>query len=593
METPLRSQDVYEQIAAYPKPPMVPLPDLDDPQTYLTLAGTLTPSSLRLSRFLIKVTGLKRAYPELPDKIEQIQRSTNLRLPGLYAPVISATINLADDPRELNPFQRAAVLLIGARSLCSDIFAGQLPADTLRGQALEMGQYPNLFGTSLAVEAGGVTMFKSSAFETVTIMLRGHVYQLKFDHPDLETSAAHVASALQKLAESDADAQDSPGDLGPGMLTNAADHTQIQAFSQMHADPQSHESLLALRHSLLTVCLDLDHHPQSYPEAARLAQVGNPQNCWHHASLQLVVFGNGKACVLCNFTCYLDGNVMMRGAAEIQRRAVASPLQIEGTGSMEVLPEPTRLRFKIDPKFYELANQDFQAVLDDQQSTFEIAGFGRQDFAASGLSAVQLFILGLALAGRKLTGSTPRVNQFLSMSRYRCMDMFSAVVTTPEMEACVEYLLQDPVDPSQALELIRKAETSQEQTSRQARSQLSLLAIINLQLLSMKKGLRRRFSIYLYSAMMILFKRRGYFRPIRRDVLVSFPEIYPETPLIGRPGVRLPYVRQYGLHYQIFDDKTIITFMPALDWKASNQELTTLITECLSQLKTIVNQKTS
>lgn len=588
-----RSQDVYEQIAAYPKPPMVPLPDLDDPQNYQTLVGTLTPFSMRLARFLVKVIGLREAYPELPERIEQIQRSTNLRLPGLYAPVISATINLVDDPRGLDPYQRAATLLVGARQLCNDIFSGTLPPDTLRGQPIEMGQYPNLFGTCLDVENGQAAMFKNSSFDTLTIMLGGRVYQLQVGDLQDETSAAQLTTALQKLGESERGVPDDTGGPGPGLLTSASDRTQIQAFSQMHADPQSHQSLLALRHSLLTVCLDLDHSPESHPEAARLAQVGNPQNRWHHASLQLVVFGNGKACALCNFTCYLDGNVMMRGAAEIQRRAAACPVQIENGAALEALPPPTRLFFKLEPKFIERARQDLQAVVDTQQATFEIEGFGRRDFSASGLSAVQIFILGLALAGRRLTGSTPRVNQFLSMNRYRCMDLFPAILTTPEVEACVAYLLDDPLDSKQALDLIRQATESQEKASRFARSQLSVGVLTNFQILSMKKGLRRRFSIYLYSAMLLFFKRRGYLKPIRRDVLVSFPEIFPETPLVGRPGVRLPYVRQYSLHYQIFDDKTVITYMPGVNWQTSNQELTRVITQSLNQIKEIIQQETS
>jgi hypothetical protein len=43
--------------------------------------------------------------------------------------------------------------------------------------------------------------------------------------------------------------------------------------------------------------------------------------------------------------------------------------------------------------------------------------------------------------------------------------------------------------------------------------------------------------------------------------------------MLGRPGVRLPYVRYFALHYQMLDDRTRLTVMPGPSWKISNADL--------------------
>ena len=70
----------------------------------------------------------------------------------------------------------------------------------------------------------------------------------------------------------------------------------------------------------------------------------------------------------------------------------------------------------------------------------------------------------------------------------------------------------------------------------------------------------------------------GAFEVTARDVLVSHPEIYPGVPIVGRPGIRLPYVNCFGLHYQMMADKTVITMMPGTRWSIPNEELIEVLT---------------
>jgi hypothetical protein len=74
-----------------------------------------------------------------------------------------------------------------------------------------------------------------------------------------------------------------------------------------------------------------------------------------------------------------------------------------------------------------------------------------------------------------------------------------------------------------------------------------------------------------------------------RDILISHPAIYQEIPLIGRPGIRLPYMRYFALHYQIWEDKTVITMMPGILWMIPNNEFVANLEKNIRKLIDIVN----
>lgn len=587
MQAAERTQDVYEHIAGYPQPPLISLPDLNDPLTYESAGMRVNSFSRLLTRLLASATGLQRAMPHISEGLEDFLRRTNLRLPGLFSPMISAAIALSDDPRKLNGIERAATLILGARSLADDVFAGRLPPDMLRDEPLEMGQYPNLFATSLIIEDHKVRMFKSANFDEIIVALGGRFYKLKVGHPGLTTSLEQIIQALHSLVQENKGNGLAADEPAPGILTCAGTVTQLKGFHQLQMEPINQRSLDALRHSFIVLCLDLDHEPASDAEALKCAHSGNYKNRWYHSSLQIVVFGNGKACVICNFTCYLDGSVMMRGAAELQKRAAACVLPTVSTEAAPALPQPARLEWKIDRQFYEQALRDLEPIFDPQPATFEIEGIGRRFFTERQLSPVPVFMLALEMAGRQLTGKIPNITQFLVMSRYRCMDITTANVTTPEVRACTEYLLGEHPEPGQAGDRLRQAAASQEMAARQARSQLNYFILLNLHIRALK-GLRRRLTATLFTLVMITMKTFGLLKPLERDILVSHPEIYEETPLIGRPGVRMLYVNCFSMHYQIFEDRIAITFMPGMKWSVPNQELVQLITENVRRIQTLV-----
>ncbi len=60
---------------------------------------------------------------------------------------------------------------------------------------------------------------------------------------------------------------------------------------------------------------------------------------------------------------------------------------------------------------------------------------------------------------------------------------------------------------------------------------------------------------------------------------------------MGRPGIRLPYVKYFGLHYQILDDSVLLTFMPGMKWSIPNSELVAVLGESLELIRSIVTER--
>lgn len=588
MEARERTRDIYEQIPAYPKPPLVPLPGPADIEAMLAEEG-VAPGSIghRISQAALALTGFHGFLRELPSRQEELMRRCDQRGAWLFAPLVSATMALEDDPRGLSPLERAATLLQAARSLRADLYAGRLPPDTFRGEALEMGQYPNFFGTSLIVEGRRPRIFKSTRLNQVTVIVRNRFFLLDIGEPGAEASLGEILAGLEAIVRA-AEAQDAADrPQGVGLLTAARHLTQCRLFPQLEKSAVNRRALATLRHSLLTLCLDLDDAPASLAEAARAGHAGHPANRWWHSSLQVVVFGNARACAICNFNAYLDGNVMMRGGAELQRRAAAcGPVPIASAGSSGPAT-PTELHWDVPAEFIERARQDLAPMLDDQQATFEIAGIGAETFAAHKVDPIPAFVLALQMTAQRLIPEPAEITQFLTMSRYRCMDLTTARVTTPEVRRFVDYMAGPSVDREQAWALMREAIAAQGARCRIARHRMPLDDLIGL-LIYARRGLAQRYTSVIFFLRAILLLQLGAVKPLGRDILISHPVIYPEVPIVGRPGVRLPYVRYFGLHYQIWADKIVITLMPGTEWSVPNAQLIAELEASLRKLEAIM-----
>jgi len=590
MSTPReRTRDLYEELPGCARPPLISLPDPDDLESLeRDLQGAKTHSlSFKTLRAVLNFLGFKKFQQSLTeDKLEGLLRRYDFRRINECAPALSATVNLADDPRGISPVERAATLLLAARQFYSEIRSGALVPDKHRGEVLEMGQYPNLFATSTIWEGRSrrPRIFKSTDTAHVIIAIGRQLYSLDLGELESGLSVGSLQEALRELVERAGNNPLHADEPSLGLLTCAKYETQRKAFRFLQKVGENRQTLQMLRHSVLTLCLDLDQMPESDGEAAHMAHSENLCNRWHHSSLQLVVFGNAKACAIFKFDACIDGNAMTRGAAEIQKRAARFPLQSQASPSVPVLPAATLLRCQIAPVHIRRAWKDVRSILDNQKATFEIRGVGRLFFKTCNVDPIPAFILALHLTFVHLTGKSARIAQMLTLSKYRCMGLTAAVVTTPEMKSFSQYMTGNEVRPDQAFALMLAAIDAQIEECRKARSHLPFSQLIPLFSYSLR-GIRKIYGVVIvFTCWLIGIKWAA-------EVIVSHPSFFPEAPMLGRPGVRLPYVKYFGLHYRMLDDSIIVTMMPSLDWSIANAEVMSVLKKKLQDLKEMIGER--
>jgi hypothetical protein len=272
---------------------------------------------------------------------------------------------------------------------------------------------------------------------------------------------------------------------------------------------------------------------------------------------------------------------MMRVGSELQKRAAVCDLA-PSAASSSALPEAEEIAFPMLPGLApvaQAARRDWDAVQDrqNQKATYTLDGLGRRALKAPGVEPVQAFICALAMTARQLTGRHAPITQFFTMSRYRCSDMVTGVVTTPEVERFVDAMIAGAGSHAERRELLVRAVASQQEAARVVRRSLPLQILMSLYVRE-QSGFRKRFALFSQQGMGLLLKAMGRMKPAQREILVSHPEIFPEVPVVGRPGIRLPYVTCFGLHYQIWEDATVITMMPGATWQTPNDELIARLT---------------
>ncbi len=559
-----RQGRVYERVGQYPQPPLVQIPDTLDISS-LECADAIRDSRVATAaaKMFLRTSGVRAFAESLPGRLEELLREHNLRISGLAAPTTSATVGLVDDPEISCPYRRAASLICAGRSLCDDVMSGALPADEEEGRPIEMGQYPNLFGTHVVIEDGQANTFKTVSRNTVAVLCRGNFYELEIG----EASVDDIAAALESIGKESESTHESAAIGTCGDLPD-----QVRVFMELQRDGTNARTLAKLQNTLFTVCLDLDDEPEDDFRAAWFCQSANRHNRWFHASWQIVVFGNAKACTLHSFVSYLDGNVMMRGSAELQGRAARLP-----RNGASGVPRAERLFWRIPPRAFDAIERATHAWYSEEPATFRLSGLGADFFKSKALPPVPGFVLGLQMAANRLVGKQVRIQQFVSQARYRCMGLRTANISTPQVQALVARLTAG--EASIAKELFDGAIESQRTACEAVRSFLRMEDVLLLCWRTQERRNRVQFSASLAAAFALLGVTGR--SDLRHDVMISHPRIFAETTFLGRPGARLPYLRHFGLHYQIYKAETIVTMMPGVDWKTPNAEVVAAIENAL------------
>jgi hypothetical protein len=575
-----RTKELFEKIEGFPEAELLPEESFD----YRSVLSKMAPRHRAIFNLYFKLSGFISFNKQLSQNFGKFASSIDLKGGALYSPVISATIALCSDSRNLSAVERAAMLICGTIELKNDLFSGKLSPDFDKGRPLEMGQYPNLFATSQIVESKKARLYKSDLKDQITVISNGNFYILDLTNIDCAKDLNIVIYNLKEIVF-DSKTNNAAGFLSPGVITAANNPVQIRIFNKLIKKEVNRSSLRLLRESLFTVCLDIDSYPETYEEAAKIAHSENQFNRWFHSSLQLVVFGNSKAGIIINFSANIGGNNMMRAASEIYKR---SQLYKNHSHSRTDKIEPVRFKkllWEIDKEQIKNAEISLNKIKDhdNDSATFNIEQIGIRNFPNYEKQIVPIFVLALHSASKIFINHHPGIIQFLTTSRYRYMDLTRPNVTTDEAMDFIDYIGRESFDVEQAKEKLSAALESQLRKMRESRRQITINEQISYFIMT-RKGLSKIYNNILHWIRIILLWLTGFFKLNKTEIIISHPQIFKEAPIIGRPGIRIPYAKYFGLHYQIMEGNITVTMMPGINWMISNEKF---IRELENQLKKI------
>jgi hypothetical protein len=234
------------------------------------------------------------------------------------------------------------------------------------------------------------------------------------------------------------------------------------------------------------------------------------------------------------------------------------------------LAEP--LRLVAPKKVIERARMRVRLTLSEGSGVGTIRGLGAAEFKARRMSADAAFNVSLLTASRRLLGVLPDALEHTSLSRYRNMGVEMARITTPELAAFAAFTAAPQYDAREAERFLRAALTAHGERLRAARSHLSLkwLSMLN----ARHSSLWRRLPAWL-----LALSSAG-----RPEVIVSQPAAGNDILRVGRPGVRIPYVKYFGLHYRIEPNEIRAILMPSTNWKIHERDFFDALTASLHEV---------
>jgi hypothetical protein len=471
----------------------------------------------------------------------------------------SATMLLEDEEGDVDALDRAARLAAAALEFRADFFAGKVP-NTDRGHPLEMGQFPNLFGTSTQIESGGERLVRTPNPRTIAVVISGRFYllELGLDGRD-RVPLGELRAGLREIAGR---ARGETPMVSVGTVSAAGGDARVRAFRELGASPTSRESLAELARAAFVVCLDTDG-PIGDPGAWFHAK--NVANRWYNASVQIVVGKDASAAVILNYRCYLDGNVMTSFGEYLWDRAKQST----ATNSGEPPPASIReLHWEVSPATLELCRSSIAPIVYEGRSTVRIEGVGRSSMLRSGVAPDAVFTHALMLAVRRLTGRVPRVTQYLAMNRFRSMGITTAMVTTAQSMQAVEAVRSGQGGDARAHALVRRAAQEHEAIQQASRGIAPLSVLLRLYLAQTSKWGAVPFRVLALLA-----------PPV--EIQISHPRLRPGIVRIGRPGITRQAIRDFAGHYSLGDDHVDLIVMPSRQMRYSVDQLATELQSAL------------
>lgn len=505
---------------------------------------------------------------------------------------LNFSVLLDDEPIRSSAIDRASRLVVAALELHERLQAGTYQIDSLAGQAQDMSEFFNIFGTSLipgAVadrithappgKAHFVVLCRGRFFEVpiptnVSCRSLGPVFKGEFERIALDAGRSQEGSTTQVALLSACDR-----DFG------------YSARSRMADDWQNEASFESLKNALFIVALDLDLEPNQFAEAARLVHSGNTSNRWYDAGLQIVVFGNSSSGLVFSQRNHIDGNVGARFASDLHRLAQSSIQNFvqdiefpQATSPSPGAPTlSTELRFRCPRETLETARERICLVTRNEQDSFRVSGTGSSFFKRHGMSPDVAFMIALHHASARFFKRPLKIFQIFSMGHFRHVGIGVTCVSFKALERVLKQIEGTPsAEHRRNLGVIEREHKAWISKLREG---MPLHHVFHCYLTRSSKVQRTLFQGLL---------RLIGFESFRADVITSHPKEFPGIAAFGRPGVVLPYLKYYGLHYEIHPERIELIFMPGIKWRRkSHDEISTFAAEIGRSLSLVAKILTS
>jgi hypothetical protein len=550
---------IYEP-TAYPSAKIIPMNTWEEYQeeinsyidNYVAKSESHGKYFKKLTSIWVKLVGMKKFTQGINPTTEACRHyfKSHDEATGYSDSLVSIcySILLKDHKKPVNMEERAASLICATMDFYQDFKSGQLPADKYKEDFLEMGQYANLFGTSL--RPGKVdTVYKTQNQDYIIIVLGGEYFKL--DLGDGPVNFEEIKNALKEVVK--------------GSSTSGLSYLSLLPRAQVYKtfkklEIKDRASLETLYNAFFVVCLDADKSPKDLESASLKLYTGNLRNRWFPASLQIVVFKNGKAGFVLNNRNYVDGNIGSRFASEVQQRS----LKIENVPANKKL-SVTPIKFHLDKKEIEKAKEQVSNFVCKEQVFFEMKGIGSNDFRSKGINPATAFELALAAAALKLSKRQLKVLQLLICNIFESHGLAYGYIATQESKDFSTYINRPNWENKKAKEYFLKACDAHKLAQRKGRKGMSFFPILDMFI--MQASLWQKFLTG------ILFLLGGDFSH-KTDAMTSHPLYLPEIASFGRPGALLPYLKEFGLHYLIHQDRIELIYMPSPHTTFNYPELT-------------------
>lgn len=574
---------LFRVVHGWPSPPLLRPQECTSADSLAALGVRRARLPLALMRAALRLSGFAAFYRRLPERLDALL-SLDSHPVNPQAPVIAAALALDDEAHDgglHDPIDRAARLVRALLDMHAELESGDFRPDVRSGRPLESRGYLNLFGMHTTFDGRAFRWRRATSGLGILLAIRGRHFRLSlpsdFSEVTVDALRAALADARERCEASPACSN------GIGTILGASPRTQREVLGMIAGDDSARAIYLRSIETIFTLCLDLDRFSPSPTIAAANAMIGNCANRWFAASTQLVVSGDARAVFVLNPGAGVAGNNMMRAAGEAKRRAERHRTLRNQAGDAKRLSlEP--LPWVVAPSLLQLAEADIATIRGDPDSTFVLPDFGRDAWENAGFGPIEVFTMAVQVAAERLAGRPVVVEQFVSTSGSRCGGARTVNVSTPAVSSVIAELTDPACDDTALRTFVKRAIEEQRQACQAARHTFDIRRALHMYR-ARQRGLRARFVESVIHSVERLLRRHDSLAVARRsDVLISHPQLDDAVTVAGRPGVRLPYVACFSLHYQIRHDSSTLTIAQGASWSIPNSRLASEIRVSLDAL---------